>query len=174
MGTVDNATWFALALSLTALGGLATFLLWRSRGAASGLRALAFTLLPFAAYFTKTLRLLGRIAQEVSLWAASFVFNPLVWVGVSLAGLSVVLFGTSSFLRRRQRGGLSKKEAKREAKAVGSAQPTATPGALATRQPSKQASKQASKQPSKQQGAPAIKDDDMDDIEAILKRHGIS
>lgn len=150
MGTIDDATWFALALSLTALGGLVTFLMWRRRGVASGLRALAFTLLPFAAYFTKTLRLLGRVAQEVSLWAASFVFNPLVWLGVGLVGISAVLFATSAFLRRRSPAGPAQKGA------------------------TTQLSGRPAAQPAKQQGAPAIKDDDMDDIEAILKRRGIS
>lgn len=147
MGSIDDASWFAFAASLTVVGVLATWLLWRRRGAAAGLRALAFTLLPFAAYFTHTLQLIGRIGSEIGSWALHFVFSPVVWFGVILAGMSVVLFGLSSFLRGRapDRGSTDK-----GTKAV-----TDTP----SRRPA---------------GPPAIQDDDMDDIEAILKKHGIS
>src|SRR5215217_2882169 len=106
---MDDASWAALALSLTVLGAIWTWLSFRRRGLASGLRALAFTLLPTAAYLTRTLRLLTRIAEAVADWAASLVFNPVVWSGVVVAGISAVLFVVSGALRSRElaKGGRS-------------------------------------------------------------------
>jgi len=59
---VDDVTWAALTLTLTILGAIWTWLSFQRRGLASGLRAAAFTLLPLAAYLTRTLRLITRIA----------------------------------------------------------------------------------------------------------------
>ena len=145
---IDDATWFALATSLTAVGAVITFFLWRARGAAAGLRALAFTLLPYAAYFTHTLRLIGQILSEIGDWAVHFVFSPVVWFGVVLAGLSVVLFGVSSVVRRRSPGRPSRRARKTPEVTGGTSRKPAAP--------------------------PAAQDDDMADIEAILKKHGIS
>jgi hypothetical protein len=143
VGSLDSATWFAFATSLTVVGALATWLLWRRRGAAAGLRALSFTLLPFAAYMTGTLRLFNSIASAIGSWAVHFVFSPVVWLGVGLAGVSVVLFVVSSYMRGHSAG------------VRGTPEVTSTP----SRRPA---------------GAPAIQDDDMEDIAALLKKHGIS
>jgi hypothetical protein len=141
---VDDASWAALTLSLTVLGGIWTWLSFRRRGVASGLRALAFTLLPLAAYLTKTLRMFTRIAQAIGDWAVSLAWNPMVWAGVALAGVSVVLFVVSGALRSRQVG-----------KADGSGRslragrtPDAGPRAVAG-------------------------DDDLAEIEALLRKRGI-
>lgn len=148
MGIIDDVTWFAFASTLTVIGVFATWLLWRRRGAAAGLRALSFTLLPYAAYLTGTLKLVTRIADAIGSWAIHFVFSPTVWVGVALAGLAVVLFGASRVLGRHP--GAAPTNAEKPAKAV------------ATRnRPAAQA-------------PPGGDLDDMKDIEAILKKHGIS
>lgn len=103
-GLVDDAAWAALALSLTVAGSIWTWVAFRRRGLPSGLRALAFTLLPVAAYLTKTLQLVTGIAGEVTDWVANLVWNPLVWTGVLLGGVSVVLFVVSGMLRARRAG----------------------------------------------------------------------
>lgn len=145
---MDDASWAALTLSLTVLGGIWTWLSFRRRGLASGLRALAFTLLPLAAYLTKTLRMFTRIADAVGDWALNLAWNPTVWAGIVVAGLSGVLFVVSGALRARQLGG-------RRTKAD-------EPPALAER-------KQA------RGGPPAMAaDDDMAEIEALLRKRGIS
>lgn len=146
---MDDATWAALTLTLTVCGAIWTWLAFQRRGVASGLRAAAFTLLPLAAYLTQTLRMLTRIVTAVADWATSLVFNPFVWTGVVLAGVSGVLFVVSAFLRSRQR-------------------PT-TPGPAAA---------DAAKSPGRlsraeRRDAPVL-DDDTEDIEALLRRHGIS
>lgn len=137
-------SWAALTLSLTVLGGIWTWHTFRHRGLASGLRALAFTLLPLAAYLTRTLRMFTRIGQAVADWATSLVFNPMVWSGVVVAGISVVLFVVSGFLRKRA-----------PAK-VGSGRGRSTlPEAP-------------------QHGRAPAADDDMAEIEALLRKRGIS
>ncbi len=65
----------------------------------------AFTLLPLAALMTGTLEMFTEIGGSVADWATSLVFSPVVWLGIVLAGVSVVLFGVSGALRERGRGG---------------------------------------------------------------------
>lgn len=149
---MDNVSWLALAAALSLLGAVATVVLWRRRGAASGLRALAWTLLPGAAYLTGTLRLLGEVAGAVASWAAGLVFNPLMWLGISVAGVAVVLFGVSGSMRRRGVG-------------------TRNPGAGGRRAVEQRKDGGASP-PARSSGQEP--DDDMADIEAILRKHGIS
>jgi hypothetical protein len=147
---IDSSTWQALGLTLTVVGLLLSVLLWRRRGPASGLRCVAWALLPAAAGLTGTLRLVWEIGDSVASWGARLVFSPVVWAGIVLAGVSVVLFGVSAAMRSR---------------GVGS---------TATRTP--KAGKQAKELPeqrSARKAEPAVKDDDMDDIEAILRKHGI-
>jgi hypothetical protein len=134
VGGIDNATWHALGLVLTLLGGAASVLLWRRRGAASGLRALAWSLLPLAAALTGVLRLTWEIADSVGAWAVRLVFSPVVWLGVVVAGVSLVLFVVSGVLRGRRPAGHGRRTPVVEGRS----------------------------------------DDDEADIEAILKKHGIS
>jgi hypothetical protein len=98
--SVDAVTWRVIGLVLTLVGLAVTVLVWRRRGVAAGVRALAWSLLPLAAGLTGTLRLLADIAEAVTRWAVHLVFSPVVWVGVALAGLSAALFVLSAFLRR--------------------------------------------------------------------------
>jgi hypothetical protein len=144
VGELDDATWQALGLTLTILGTAASVLLWRRRGAATGLRGLGWSLLPLAAALTGTLSLLWRIGEEIASWAVRLVFSPVVWVGVLLAGLSVVLLVVSGALRRRGSG------------RPASRQDPLPPGRTGP-------------------GRPAVSgDDDVADIEALLKKHGIA
>ncbi len=102
--SLDSTTWAALALLLTAGGATYSYVTWRRRGAAAGVRGVAWTLIPVAAWLTGTLRLAGNVLDDVTSWAARLVFNPTTWLGIVLAGVSVVLFGASSVMRRRSLG----------------------------------------------------------------------
>ncbi|HEX5563093.1 MAG TPA: hypothetical protein VFX52_15750 [Nocardioidaceae bacterium] len=166
--TIDAATWQAVGLTLTVIGLLLSILLWRSRGAASGLRGVAWSLLPAAAGLTGTLRLLWRIGTNILGWAVHLVFSPVVWSGVVLAGVSLLLFVVTSAMRSRGVGEAPRRQdrslsADRSRPAAGPKDPSKAP---------KAPPRAAAQAPSK--ARPAVQDDDMDDIEAILRRHGIS
>ena len=57
---------------LTIIGAALTWFAWRRRGLAAGLRGLAWTLLPVAAWLTGTLKLVTGIVDDVVSWAASW------------------------------------------------------------------------------------------------------
>ena len=97
-----DIAWLPLTAGLTVLGVLIAWFAWRRRGAAAALRALAWGLLPIAAYLTGVLRLVWDVASATVRWALGLVFSPVVWLGVSLAGVSFVLFVLSAVLRRRR------------------------------------------------------------------------
>ena len=153
---MDDVTWGALTLTLTAIGGFYTWWAYRNRGATPALRGLALTLLPAAAWLTGTLQMFSRIADAVSDWAIHLVFSPKVWLGVILAGVSVALFLASGFLRNRGIGGAAPR---RDRAAPARHRPKAQPAALPT---------------SGQQQGPLADDGLDDEIAAILKRRGIS
>lgn len=139
-------TWGALALSLTVLGGIWTWFAFRRRGIASGLRAAGFTLLPLAAYLTQTLEMVAEIGAAIGDWATSLVFNPFVWLGFVIGGVAVVLLVVSGMLRARE---------------VGAGPPTSAPELTA----------RGGSRP----GRPAMaEDDDMAEIEALLRKRGIN
>jgi heme exporter protein D len=153
----DATTWQALGLTLTVLGLLLSILLWRRRGPASGVRGVAWSLLPLAAGLTGTLRLLWQIGDSIVNWAVRLVFNPVVWMGVAVAGVSLMLFAVSAAMRARGVGTTRR-----------------APARPAAEQRPGQTSQQLSQKPSRPKAQPAVQDKDMDDIEAILRKHGIS
>lgn len=136
----DFVTWGAFACVLTALGGVLSWLAWRRRGLAAALRGLGWSILPIAAWLTGTLHLVANLAGDVVHWAVGFVFSPVAWLGICLAGVAVVLFGVSGAMRAKGIG-------RREKRTLPPAKPRA----------------------GSDNGL-----DGMDDIEAILKKHGIS
>lgn len=150
---MDEATWAALAATLTLLGLVWTYVSYRRRGAIAAMRALGFTTLPVAAWLTGTLEMFTEIAGSVTDWATGLVFNPITWTGIGMAGFGVVLIFISGYLRDRQLGRVHD----------GTATPAPKkplPEARSTRAPK----------------SGSIVDDDTDDladIEAILKRRGI-
>jgi hypothetical protein len=151
---MDTVTWQALTVVLTLLGLAGTVFFWRRRGAVSGLRMLALSLLPAAAYLTGTLRLVWEVGDAVADWAARLVLSPTVWLGVALAATSVLLLVVTGALRRRGVG---------------------TSSAALPREPSRPAARpQKPESPGAAPDRTGQTDDDMADIEAILKRHGIS
>ena len=150
-GGVDEATWAALTLTLTAIGAVWTWFAFRRRGAAAGLRGAAFTLLPPAAFLTGTLEMFTEIGGSVADWATHLVLSPVVWLGIVLTGVSGVLFVVSGAIRSRQLGDSEP----RGKEALGSDKPA---GELKA---------------SGRKGEPAI-DDDMAEIEAILRKRGIT
>ena len=103
-GDVDEATWAALAATLTLLGLVWTYVSYQRRGAVAAMRALGFTTLPVAAWLTGTLEMFTEIGGSVADWATGLVFSPITWAGIGIAGFGIVLIVISGYLRDRQLG----------------------------------------------------------------------
>lgn len=140
-------SWGALALALTTLGGIYTWWALRHKGFAAAVRAAGFTLLPLAAWMTGLLEVFGEVTDAFAHWFTRLVFSPLVWLGVIVFFVAFVLIGASNFVSRRGKPEpkAAKKERAQTPKAVG---PTT-------------------------KSDPLI-DDEMAEIQAILKKRGIS
>ena len=98
---MDDAAWGALTLSLTVTGGIYTWFAFRSRGFVAGLRGVGFTIIPLALLLTDTLRMVTRIGDAIGDWALHLAFSPATWLGMVLAGVSVVCFVVAGFLANR-------------------------------------------------------------------------
>ncbi|QIG43449.1 cellulose synthase [Nocardioides anomalus] len=143
---MDDVSWGALAAALTLVAGIYTWFAFRRRGLAAGLRGAGLTLLPPALWLTDTLELVGDIGSSVAHWVGDFAFSPAAWLGIVLAGLAVVCWVVSGFLTDRGVGG---------APARAADQRRELPKARG------------------QKAAPAV-DPEMAEIEALLRKRGIS
>ena len=138
-------SWGALALALTALGGIYTWWALRHRGFAAAVRAAGFTLLPMAAWMTGLLQVFGTVTNAFVHFFTRLVFSPAVWLGVMVFVVAFVLIGASNFVTRRREPAPEAPKRRDKPKAVG---PTTKPDPLI--------------------------DDEMAEIQAILKKRGIS
>ena len=170
MDTVDATTWQAVGITLSILGLLLSVLLWRRRGAASGLRGVGWSLLPAAAGLTGTLKLVWGIGNDIVHWAVRLVFSPLVWTGVVLAGISVALLAIAAAMRARGVG--RRTPAARAPRGADPALPQERSRPRA--EPHRGAGTAGSAGSAGSDKASRGQDEDMDDIEAILRKHGIS
>ncbi len=106
-----------------------------------------------AAYLTKTLRMFTRIVDAVGDWAVNLAWNPTTWAGIVVAGVSGVLFVVSGALRSRGIG-------------------------RAGREPRRGRAKKELPAASAPGGGPIVGrgdgDDEMAEIEALLRKRGIS
>jgi Ni/Fe-hydrogenase subunit HybB-like protein len=155
VNTWNSIAWFPICVGLTAAGLVLSWYIWRRRGLRPAIRVGAWSLVPLALYLTGSILLVGRIGSAVVQFASSFVFSPRAWLGVILLGISVLLFllsGGIPLLRwrnRRNRRGSDRKPPAGAAPQPGSVSATRT-----------------------QPGQPAA-DDDLDDVQEILRRRRI-
>ncbi|HEY3687636.1 MAG TPA: cellulose synthase [Streptosporangiaceae bacterium] len=159
----DSFAWAPLCIGVTAVGLVLSWLAWRRRGASSGMRGAAYSLLPLGLYLTGVIPLLWRIGSQIVGWAAGLIFKPTVWAGTIVLGLAVLLWIVSGMMLRRKVTKSNRGEV-----AEGDT-PGATPKAAGG----------AAKRPAVErtvatgQSASASGDDDMKDIEELLRRRGI-
>ncbi|MEO9325089.1 hypothetical protein ABFT23_16460 [Nocardioides sp. C4-1] len=153
---MDDFSYGALAVALSLVAGVATWFAYQKRGLGAGLKGAGITLLPIAAWLTDTLEMLVRVGDAVGDWATRLVFSPVVWVGIVLAGVGVLLYGAGRVVDARTGDAPPKAPRQRDQR---------DPGRLPASQPSPS-------RPAPQGQAPI--DDDLADIEAILKNRGIS
>jgi hypothetical protein len=168
----NDLTLLPFCVGLTLLGLIASWAAWRRRGLAAGTRGVAWSLLPVSLYLTGLLKLLWDVLKSVTTWFAHLIFSPTVWGGVALFGVSVVLYVVSGIARsRRGDATVSKSDAKPAAnksasasQAIGELTSTGpAPASAKPAKPGKSSSKAAKKEAS-----------EFDEIEDILKRHGIN
>ena len=159
----------AICVAVSALGLVWSWRIWRRNGAAKGMRAVAWSLLPLAAYLTSAVGLLGRMVNAVVIFAGSFVFSPKTWAGVIVVLIAALLFLSSGGIPLVNRRG---RKAKKRRKAEESGPASVPAGHQATGAgKAVEARKPAGKKAAVPGGAD---DDDMSDIEEILRKRGIS
>ena len=137
--------WVALA---SGAGIVPAVLAWRRGRRASALRWIGWATVPWAAWLLGLVSLVARVSDAVVDWTTRFVFNPAAWAGIILAVVAIALIAGGG--RLAGRGG---------------------PGKSAERDAARPAVK-ASDRPAV--AAPRAADPEDDEIEAILRRHGIS
>ena len=173
MSTYNQIAWLPLCAGLTGLGLIVSYFVMRRRGSGAGLRLAALSLLPMAAYLTGSIEMFWKMGVAVGDFAKGFVFSPKVWAGIALAGLAVVLLVVSGPLRRRK---VSADKDARAAIPAGTAPGARTSaGQLAPRTAGPPAAAGPAKAQAKaRKGKSADDDDDLADVEDILRRHGIT
>ena len=167
MSTYDKIAWLPLCGGLTGVGLVLSYLAMRRRGIGSGLRGAAWSLLPLAAYLTGSIKMFWKIGVAIADFAKGFVFSTEVWSGIAVAGLAALLFVVSGPLRRRR--------GKRGQEVVGAKADTAAGREIAPRT-APVATTESARTPVKARkgkNAPGD-DDDLGDVEDILRRHGIT
>jgi len=180
MSTYDQIVSLPLCAGLTGLGLVLSYLVMRRRGLGSGLRGAAWSLLPLAAYLTGSVKMFWKIGVAIADFAKGFVFSTEVWSGIAVAGLAVLLFVVSGPLRRRskrsQLGQRSQRDQRgQDQQAVGAAKAGSGGREIAPRTApvATTASSPAPVKARKGKNA-ADDDDDLGDVEDILRRHGIT
>jgi hypothetical protein len=169
MSTYNQIVSLPLCAGLTALGLVLSYLVMRRRGLGSGLRGAAWSLLPLAAYLTGSIKMFWKIGVAIADFAKGFVFSTEVWSGIAVAGVAALLFVVSGPLRRRRgkRG--------QDQQAVGAKADPAAGREIAPRT-APVATTASAKTPVKARKGKnaADDDDDLGDVEDILRRHGIT
>ncbi|NYI77173.1 hypothetical protein [Nocardioides panzhihuensis] len=154
---MDQGAYLALAAALTILGAIWTWVALRRRGLGAGVKALGWTLLAPAAYLTGLLRAGGRIVDAIADWAARLVFSPTVWIGFGIAALAILLIFLARFLPTKEKPSRAARKGTAGAAPAGSAGPAPV------------AAPRTAKSPVVDED-----DDDLADVNDILKKYGIS
>jgi hypothetical protein len=178
--------WLPICAVLTGFGLVLTYYVGRRRGNRAMLRGAAWSLLPIAAYLTGSIEMFWKIGDAIGDFATGFVFSPVKWAGIAVAGAAAVLFTATGGRKRRKAAKLkAASRAEQKSAATGSqpglAPPTAVHAASAADAanvtaalPAARSAEPAKTAPAKRQGkSGGPVDDDMRDIEEILRKRGI-
>ncbi len=99
---------FTISLAVTVVGLLGSWPAYRRRGAASGMRGAAWSLVPIGAYLTGLTKFLADLA-----------LSPVKWTGVAVLALGAVLYMASGVMLRRGGGRRSAEGAPERRSAAG-------------------------------------------------------
>lgn len=150
--------------------GLAVSLLtaWRRRFRRA-VKLAAFSLLPIGLYLAGLVTLGGKIGTAVGGWAADLVFKPTVWIGFAVIALAVVLYLLSRIGAHRAERSSTDRQAVRGSAAHPVAPRSSSPAISGTAPASAPLGSGEGKRGKKGEAGAS----EFDDIEAILRKHGI-
>jgi hypothetical protein len=180
----NSIFWLPICAALTALGLVLTYRYGRNRGNRAMLRGAAWSLIPIAAYLTGSVQMFWKIADAIGNFATGFAFSPVKWAGIAVAGFAALLFVSTGGRQRRKAARLKasaraeQKQAERgdrdkAAEAGPGTAISAAPDVDVATLPTRRKPEPARTAPAKRQGKTAPVDDDMRDIEDILRKRGI-
>ncbi len=169
-------------LAIVLIGLVYALIAWRAGyGTGHVLEGIGLAGLSVGLYLTGLMQLVYDLLGALVLWARALVWTIQVQTGIGLLAVAVVLWVIAGMLNRRGVGVLSKedKQARRDTRAAAKADkqagkaaaPTAGKAATSTTTPKAVPGPQ-SRKPA-QGAAPAGPNDDLDEIEAILRKRGI-
>ena len=164
--TLTMTSGLTLGAALAAVGLIISFLVWRRKGLAYGLRGMAWSMLPLVAGLLGLMNVVMQFVLGLFGVLAGLVFNPIVWIGVALVPLMVILYVVSGVMKARGIG--VKKSGARGGASEGGEPGTGSQGAPAAG-PARPAAGQVKAPGKKKAGG----DEDLDEIEALLRKHGI-
>jgi hypothetical protein len=169
---------------LTILGLILSYYAYRRRGLRPAMMGTAWSLLPIAAYMTGAFEMLWKVGAAIGQFGTGFVFSPMKWAGIGVTGLAIALFLAAGGRARRRAARDARRAARADRKdeaegsatrpALGKSKATA-PGTqiLPTRQQVPVERQPAATSTKSSRKAKESDDDDMKDIEDILRKHGI-
>ncbi|QVQ52508.1 cellulose synthase [Spiractinospora alimapuensis] len=152
-----------LGVTLFVVGLVVSWVVWRRRGAAYGLRGVAWSSLILAAGLTGLIDALWVFGAQL----VGNVLNPVLWAGLGTGGFAVLLYVISGVMKARGVG----------TKGRGGKAGTANGGTDAAPPKAAPSGKGAAGQVGSGSGSGAgagADADDFGDIEAILRERGIS
>lgn len=177
--------WLPICAVLTGVGLVLSYYIGRRRGNRAMMRGVAWSLIPIAAYLTGSVEMFWKIGDAIGNFASGFVFSPVKWAGIAVAGATAVLFVATGGRERRKaaRHKAAARAGQKKPAGAGGTQPglaptaaipAASPAADATAALPVQKPEPAKTAPAKRQGKSGVPvDDDMRDIEEILRKRGI-
>ena len=179
-----DIAWLPLTLGLTVLGIVLSYFAYRRRGLRPAMMGAAWSLLPIAAYLTGATEMLWKIGAAIGQFGSGFVFSPMKWAGIGVTGLAIALFLAAGGRSRRRAAREARRAARgdRKGEAEGSSAPPALGKAKTAagtqilpterqRVPANRAPAATSAKGSRKSALPD--DDDMKDIEDILRKRGL-
>ncbi len=183
----SSIAWLPLAAGLTILGLVLSYLTYQRRGLRPAMMGVAFSLLPIAAYLTGAIEMLWKVGAAIGQFGTGFVFSPAKWAGIGITGLAVALFLAAGGRQRRRASRDARRAARAgrgdEAAAGRPAAPQIAPRSRSAEQATRAlstdvrtpvpAERGAANAPTKPSRKSAPIDDDMKDIEEILRKRGL-
>ena len=154
-----NWAWWPWAGAMTVLLLVLTVVTWRKRGAGTGLKLLGVSFLPMAAILLGLQHTLRLVVTAVWDFIRQFVGITTAWIGLGMAALGVLLYLLGGAINARQ---LSRARANQPDAVADRTRPAVGPAGSA---PPRAAGNQSKK---------ADGDEDLSDVEEILRRRGIS